>query len=121
MSQQAPMPAGHPTRRSAPPPTHAHSADDFHKILTEPESNMIKQQQALLATENVELIFTGGSEGRGFPSEAVRSQALQAQVLQCGRHLRASAAGRRAVLAPARPGSRLLRPVAVAPHQTSSP
>ncbi|KAL4448003.1 hypothetical protein ABPG75_005222 [Micractinium tetrahymenae] len=34
------------------------TADDFHKILTEPESNMIKQQQALLATENVELIFT---------------------------------------------------------------
>lgn len=34
------------------------TADDFHKILTEPESNMIRQQQALLSTENVELIFT---------------------------------------------------------------
>ncbi|KAI3438396.1 hypothetical protein D9Q98_000828 [Chlorella vulgaris] len=34
------------------------TAGDFYKILTEPESNMIKQQQALLSTENVELIFT---------------------------------------------------------------
>jgi ATP-dependent HslUV protease ATP-binding subunit HslU len=32
--------------------------EDFYKILTEPEANMITQQQALLATENVELIFT---------------------------------------------------------------
>ena len=41
------------------------SAEDFYKILTEPESNMIKQQQALLGTENVELIFTGGRGGGG--------------------------------------------------------
>ncbi|KAI7835952.1 hypothetical protein COHA_010151 [Chlorella ohadii] len=34
------------------------TADDFYKILTEPESNMVKQQQALMATENVNLIFT---------------------------------------------------------------
>lgn len=32
--------------------------EDFYKILTEPEANMITQQQALLATENVELHFT---------------------------------------------------------------
>lgn len=38
------------------------SADDFYKILTEPESNMVKQQQALMATENVNLIFTGAWE-----------------------------------------------------------
>lgn len=31
---------------------------DFYKILTEPEANMIKQQQALLATEDVQLHFT---------------------------------------------------------------
>ncbi|EFN57346.1 hypothetical protein CHLNCDRAFT_56057 [Chlorella variabilis] len=37
------------------------TAEDFYKILTEPESNMIKQQQALLTTENVELIFTDAS------------------------------------------------------------
>ena len=42
------------------------SADDFYKILTEPESNMIKQQQALLGTEDVELHFTGARrEGWG--------------------------------------------------------
>lgn len=42
------------------------SADDFHRILTEPEHSMIKQQQALMSTENVELIFTGGAcVGRG--------------------------------------------------------
>lgn len=34
------------------------TADDFYRILTEPECNMIRQQQALLATENVELHFT---------------------------------------------------------------
>jgi hypothetical protein len=33
-------------------------ANDFFRILTEPEHNMIKQQQALIATEGVELIFT---------------------------------------------------------------
>ncbi len=32
--------------------------EDFYKILTEPEANMITQQQALLATENVTLHFT---------------------------------------------------------------
>ncbi|GAB4824107.1 hypothetical protein N2152v2_011153 [Parachlorella kessleri] len=32
--------------------------DDFYKILTEPETNMLRQQQALLATENVDLHFT---------------------------------------------------------------
>ena len=32
--------------------------EDFYRILTEPESNMIKQQQALLATEGVQLHFT---------------------------------------------------------------
>ncbi|KAK9917368.1 hypothetical protein WJX75_003610 [Coccomyxa subellipsoidea] len=34
------------------------TANDFFRILTEPEHNMIKQQQALIATEGVELIFT---------------------------------------------------------------
>ena len=33
-------------------------AKDFFRILTEPEHNMIRQQQALLATEGVELSFT---------------------------------------------------------------
>lgn len=32
--------------------------EDFYRILTEPEGNMIKQQVALLATEGVELMFT---------------------------------------------------------------
>jgi len=32
--------------------------DDFYKILTEPEANMVKQQQALMATEGVQLHFT---------------------------------------------------------------
>jgi len=32
--------------------------DDFYKILTEPEANMITQQRALLSTENIELHFT---------------------------------------------------------------
>ena len=31
---------------------------DFYRILTEPENNMIKQQQALLETEGVEMQFT---------------------------------------------------------------
>lgn len=53
----APCPSSAPC---TPPSPSFCSADDFHKILTEPESNMIKQQQALLSTENVELIFTGG-------------------------------------------------------------
>jgi len=33
-------------------------AKDFFRILTEPEHNMIKQQQALIATEGVDLVFT---------------------------------------------------------------
>ncbi|KAL6777444.1 HSLU1 [Auxenochlorella protothecoides x Auxenochlorella symbiontica] len=32
--------------------------DDFHRILTEPESNMLRQQAALLATEGISLRFT---------------------------------------------------------------
>src|SRR5262249_12571411 len=32
--------------------------DDFRRILTEPEANLIRQQQALLATEGVTLAFT---------------------------------------------------------------
>ncbi|MGZ6027431.1 MAG: ATP-dependent protease ATPase subunit HslU [Caulobacteraceae bacterium] len=32
--------------------------DDFRRILTEPEANLVRQQQALLATEGVELRFT---------------------------------------------------------------
>ena len=32
--------------------------DDFRRILTEPEANLIRQNQALLATENVTLTFT---------------------------------------------------------------
>ena len=32
--------------------------DDFVRILTEPEANLIRQNQALLATENVTLVFT---------------------------------------------------------------
>jgi ATP-dependent HslUV protease ATP-binding subunit HslU len=34
------------------------SRDDLRRILTEPEANLIRQQQALLATENVTLVFT---------------------------------------------------------------
>lgn len=32
--------------------------EDFIRILTEPENNMIRQQQALLATEGIDLHFT---------------------------------------------------------------
>jgi len=32
--------------------------DDFRRILTEPEANLIRQHQALLATEQVTLVFT---------------------------------------------------------------
>ena len=32
--------------------------DDFKRILTEPEANLIRQNQALLSTEGVELVFT---------------------------------------------------------------
>jgi ATP-dependent HslUV protease ATP-binding subunit HslU len=32
--------------------------DDFKRILTEPEANLIRQNQALLATEGVEVVFT---------------------------------------------------------------
>jgi len=34
------------------------TAEDFYRILTEPQHNMIKQQQVLLATEGVDLVFT---------------------------------------------------------------
>jgi ATP-dependent HslUV protease ATP-binding subunit HslU len=34
------------------------SREDFRRILTEPEANLIRQNQALLATENVTLAFT---------------------------------------------------------------
>jgi ATP-dependent HslUV protease ATP-binding subunit HslU len=34
------------------------SRDDMRRILTEPEANLIRQQQALLATENITLTFT---------------------------------------------------------------
>jgi len=37
------------------------TAQDFHRILTEPDSNMIRQQQALLQTEGVNLQFTDGA------------------------------------------------------------
>lgn len=32
--------------------------EDFHRILTEPEANLVSQNQALLATEGVDLVFT---------------------------------------------------------------
>ncbi len=35
--------------------------DDFRRILTEPEANLIRQHQALMATEGVELTFTEGA------------------------------------------------------------
>jgi ATP-dependent HslUV protease ATP-binding subunit HslU len=34
------------------------SRDDFRRILTEPEANLIRQNQALMATEGVTLVFT---------------------------------------------------------------
>lgn len=34
------------------------SAEDYHRILTEPENALIKQQVALMATEGVALTFT---------------------------------------------------------------
>jgi len=37
------------------------SRDDFRRILTEPEANLIRQHQALLATEGVTLTFTEGA------------------------------------------------------------
>lgn len=37
------------------------TADDFYRILTEPKHNMIKQQQVLLATEGIDLVFTDGA------------------------------------------------------------
>ena len=58
------------------PPTHTHipqgrlpirvelqglTAADFHRILTEPDNNMIRQQQELLGTEGVRLTFTDGA------------------------------------------------------------
>ena len=36
-------------------------ADDFKRILIEPENSLIKQYTALLATEGIELIFTDGA------------------------------------------------------------
>ena len=41
--------------------TRACRADDFYRILTEPEHNMLKQHTALLATEGVDLHFTEGA------------------------------------------------------------
>lgn len=37
------------------------TAEDFYRILTEPQHNMIRQQQVLLATEGVDLVFTDGA------------------------------------------------------------
>jgi len=37
--------------------------DDFVRILTEPEANLIRQNQALLATEEVTLVFTDDAVG----------------------------------------------------------
>lgn len=37
--------------------------DDFVRILTEPEANLIRQNQALLATEDVTLVFTDDAVG----------------------------------------------------------
>jgi len=37
------------------------TADDFYRILTEPQASMLEQQRALLATEGVELRFTDGA------------------------------------------------------------
>ncbi|WP_421730851.1 ATP-dependent protease ATPase subunit HslU [Brevundimonas sp.] len=37
--------------------------DDFVRILTEPEANLIRQNQALLATEQVTLVFTDDAVG----------------------------------------------------------
>lgn len=34
------------------------TGEDFYRILTEPEANMVKQQVALMKAENVDLIFT---------------------------------------------------------------
>jgi len=33
------------------------SEEDLHRILTEPENNLIKQQTALIATENIKIKF----------------------------------------------------------------
>ncbi|GIL69967.1 hypothetical protein Vretimale_10038 [Volvox reticuliferus] len=51
------------------------TAEDFHRILTEPDNNMIRQQQELLATEGVQLVFTEGA------IRAVASLAEQANKL----------------------------------------
>lgn len=37
------------------------TADDFYRILTEPQHNMLRQQQVLLATEGVALQFSDGA------------------------------------------------------------
>jgi ATP-dependent HslUV protease ATP-binding subunit HslU len=34
------------------------SRDDMRRILTEPEANLLRQHQALMATENLTLVFT---------------------------------------------------------------
>ena len=48
--------------------------DDFRRILTEPEANLIVQQQALMATEGVELVFTDdGIEALADAAVAVNS------------------------------------------------
>ena len=48
--------------------------DDFRRILTEPEANLIVQQQALMATEGVDLVFTDdGIEALADAAVAVNS------------------------------------------------
>jgi ATP-dependent HslUV protease ATP-binding subunit HslU len=48
---------------------------DLYRILTEPEMNMIKQQQLLMKTEGIELIFTDEAieELAGVAAEVNRS------------------------------------------------
>ena len=55
MASFQPRPSTPPSLLPSPPP---HRQEDFYRILTEPETNMIRQQQALMATEDVELHFT---------------------------------------------------------------
>ena len=52
-----------PTQISPSPPVlpFPPRADDFYRILTEPEGNMVAQHTALLATEGVDLTFTDGA------------------------------------------------------------
>jgi ATP-dependent protease HslVU (ClpYQ) ATPase subunit len=46
---------------------------DLYRILTEPETNMIKQQQLLMKTEDIDLVFT---------SEAIHELAAVAAEVQ---------------------------------------